>query len=39
MNTRDGVVQIWDWERYDPEVPWGFDAVHFAAQAIRLGPR
>ena len=37
MNTRDGVVQIWDWERYDPEVPWGFDAVHFAAQAIRSG--
>ena len=37
MNTCDGVVQIWDWERYDPEVPWGFDAVHYAAHAIRSG--
>jgi hypothetical protein len=37
MNLRDGVVQIWDWERYDPEVPLGFDGVHFAAQRIRAG--
>ena len=26
MNLRDGVVQIWDWERYDPEVPGGSTA-------------
>jgi hypothetical protein len=37
MNMRDGVVQIWDWERYDAEVPLGFDGVHLAAQHIRSG--
>jgi len=37
MNLRDGIVQIWDWERYDPEVPMGFDGLHFAAHAIRAG--
>ncbi len=37
MNLRDGVVQIWDWERYDAEVPVGFDGLHLAAHAIRSG--
>ena len=37
MNMRDGVVQLWDWERYDGEVPLGFDGLHFAAHAIRPG--
>ena len=37
MDTCDGVVQIWDWERYDPEVPCGFDAVHYAAQSDPAG--
>jgi hypothetical protein len=37
MNVRDGIVQIWDWERYDAEVPFGFDALHFVAHAIRPG--
>jgi hypothetical protein len=37
MNLRGGVVQLWDWERYDAEVPAGFDALHFAAHAIRPG--
>jgi hypothetical protein len=37
MNLRDGVVQIWDWERYDAEVPWGFDGLHLAAHVIRPG--
>lgn len=34
-----GVLQLWDWERYDPEVPIGFDALHFAAQDVRPGGR
>jgi hypothetical protein len=36
-NLRDGIVQIWDWERYDPDVPMGFDGLHVAAQAVRPG--
>lgn len=35
----DGALQVWDWERYDPEVPLGFDALHFAAQRVRPGQR
>lgn len=37
MGMGDGVLQVWDWERYDPAVPVGFDALHFAAQAVRPG--
>jgi hypothetical protein len=29
----DGRVLVWDWERFDPDVPIGFDAVHLALQA------
>jgi hypothetical protein len=39
MGMGDGILQLWDWERYDPEVPIGFDAVHFAAQSVRPGER
>jgi hypothetical protein len=28
-------VQVWDWERFDPEVPVGFDGLHYAAQSVR----
>jgi len=30
---RDGRVLVWDWERFDPDVPAGFDALHLALQA------
>lgn len=39
MGMGDGVLQVWDWERYDPAVPVGFDALHFAAQSVRPGER
>ena len=39
MGMGDGILQLWDWERYDPEVPIGFDALHFAAQSVRPGER
>ena len=35
----EGILQLWDWERYDPEVPVGFDGLHFAAQNVRPGER
>lgn len=35
----DGVLQLWDWERFDTGVPIGFDAVHFAVQHLRPGRR
>jgi hypothetical protein len=28
----DGRVLVWDWERFDADVPVGFDAVHLALQ-------
>lgn len=38
MGNPDGtILQLWDWERYDPEVPIGFDALHLAAQLVRPG--
>jgi hypothetical protein len=39
MGTAHGELQVWDWERYDPEVPLGFDALHFGAQGVRPGDR
>lgn len=30
-------VLLWDWERFDPEVPLGFDGLHFDAQRVRPG--
>jgi hypothetical protein len=35
-NTRQGLV-VWDWERFTPDVPVGFDALHYRLQA-ELGP-
>ncbi len=35
--TGDGVVELWDWERYSADVPIGFDAIHFQAQMVRHG--
>ncbi len=35
----DGVLQLWDWERFDSQVPLGFDGLHFAVQALRPGRR
>ena len=29
------VVQLWDWERFDDQVPIGFDGLHFRAQSVR----
>jgi len=39
MGMGDGVLKVWDWERFDPEVPLGFDALHHAAQRVRPGER
>jgi hypothetical protein len=39
MAMGDGILQLWDWERYDPEVPIGFDGLHFIAQRVRPGER
>ena len=39
MGMADGTLLVWDWERYDPRVPLGFDAVHHAAQVARPGRR
>ena len=39
MGMDGAVLQVWDWERYDQEVPFGFDALHFAAQFVRPGEK
>jgi hypothetical protein len=39
MGTHNGVLQVWDWERFDPAVPLGFDGLHHLAQSIRPGQR
>ncbi|MCY7400676.1 MAG: hypothetical protein LH477_06930, partial [Nocardioides sp.] len=39
MGMGAGVLQLWDWERYDAEVPVGFDGLHFTAQSVRPGER
>jgi hypothetical protein len=39
MGLADGVLHVWDWERFDPQVPVGFDGLHFAAQSVRPGDR
>jgi hypothetical protein len=31
MSWHDGISQVWDWERYEPGVPVGLDAVHYQA--------
>jgi hypothetical protein len=39
MATLRDTLLVWDWERYAPEVPLGFDAVHYAFQGavVRQG--
>jgi hypothetical protein len=37
MGMGDDGLQVWDWERYDAEVPIGFDGLHFDAQSVRPG--
>jgi hypothetical protein len=32
----DGELEVWDWERFDPDVPAGLDAAHWRAQ-VDLG--
>jgi hypothetical protein len=39
MGMGEGVLKLWDWERYEADVPIGFDALHFAAQSVRPGER
>jgi hypothetical protein len=40
MTVVDDRVLVWDWEKYERDVPVGFDAVHYAVQgAVVLGGR
>lgn len=39
MGLGEGGLMLWDWERFDPEVPVGFDGLHFDAQSVRPGTR
>jgi hypothetical protein len=39
MGMSGSVLHVWDWERYEPDVPIGFDGLHFAAQSVRPGER
>jgi hypothetical protein len=32
MAWHRGRVQLWDWERFDPDVPVGFDLLHYRLQ-------
>jgi hypothetical protein len=36
MAWRRDVLHVWDWERFAPAVPVGFDALHYALQ--QTGP-
>jgi hypothetical protein len=38
-NTRadHGRLQVWDWERYEPLVPCGFDTIHQHVQSLLAG--
>jgi hypothetical protein len=31
----NGVLQLWDWERFEVGVPMGFDGVHHSAQRVQ----
>lgn len=35
MGREGDRVQVWDWERYSADVPWGLDLVHHLAQRVR----
>lgn len=32
MSARDGLAQVWDWERFESGVPLGYDRLHFEVQ-------
>jgi hypothetical protein len=32
MGTDGDRFEVWDWERFDPDVPLGFDAAHYRTQ-------
>ncbi|HYN97179.1 MAG TPA: hypothetical protein VES42_25350, partial [Pilimelia sp.] len=34
----DGRVLVWDWERFDADVPAGYDALHLRLQTAVAGP-
>jgi hypothetical protein len=34
MAAHDGRVMLWDWERFETDVPAGFDALHFELQTL-----
>ena len=34
MAAHDGRVMLWDWERFETDVPVGFDALHFELQKL-----
>ncbi|GAA3127995.1 hypothetical protein GCM10010466_18480 [Planomonospora alba] len=35
MAWRRDLVHLWDWERFAPAVPVGFDALHYTLQQVR----
>jgi hypothetical protein len=35
MAWHRGLVHLWDWERFDPDVPAGLDLVHYRLQTSR----
>ncbi len=35
MGVANGRAEVWDWERFDDDVPLGFDAVHYRVQQLR----
>ena len=37
MGLHQDRVQVWDWERFAADVPWGLDLVHFLAQQVKVG--
>ena len=39
MGMGDGVLQVWDWERYDPEVPCGLRRPPLRRPGVRPGER
>jgi hypothetical protein len=39
MGMGGDVLNVWDWERFDADVPVGFDCLHYAAQSVRPGER
>lgn len=40
MNLAAGRVQVWDWEKFESDVPVGFDAAHYFVQrAVVWGSR